>query len=112
LLVLSALLPARFLRDRIVSLGAGMVFLTSIWAIVAHYNDEAIRLWGLRQFLIAALLYLLSVVGVSVLIGHFQRIGMVIRSFAERLATVSFIYIFIDVLAVMVIIARNVGASI
>lgn len=112
LLVLSALLPARFLRDRFVSLGTGIVFLTSIWAVVAHYNDEAIRLWGLGRFLIAAALYLLSIVGVSVLIAHFQRIGVVMVSFAERLAIVSFVYISIDVLAVMVIIARNVGASI
>ena len=87
---------------------AGMiVLLTSTWAVVAHYNDEVIRLWGLIQFTLWGGGYLVSIGLGYVLIRRFERLTRVLNSVVERVSVLSFIYVFADLLALIVVIVRN-----
>jgi len=112
LIFLGTILPARFLRDRFVAQSSMLVLLTSGWAIVAHYNDEVIRLWGIKEFLFWSLPYLTSLALAYVLIHRYERLGKYIRSLAERLTVLSFTFASIDFLGVIVVILRNVSGSI
>lgn len=105
LVVLGIVLP--WFKDGFVSYASMVVLLTSAWAIAAHYNDEVIRLWGLKQFALCFLLYLASVVIGYFLIRRLQRLRMLLRAGVERLSALSFIYVFVDLLAVIIVVIRN-----
>jgi hypothetical protein len=108
LLVLAALLPAKLLRDRFVAVGTMLVVITTAWAIAAHYNADAIRLWGLRQFALWGALYLVSVLVGWALVYRFKRLQGIVVAVAERLVVLSAAYVVLDLLGVGIVVLRNV----
>jgi hypothetical protein len=78
---------------------------------VAHYNTEVIRFWGPRQFARAGMVYLISIALGCGLIRRFERLRSVLNSIVERLSVLSFLYVFADLLAVAVVIVRNVWGT-
>jgi hypothetical protein len=110
LILLSAILPAGFLRERFVAQSSLAVFLTSGWAIVAHYKAGVgeILPWTLKTFLLGAALYLVSI-GVShFLLRFFEPLEDSVNSFAERLTVFLYVYLPMTLLAVVIIILRNI----
>lgn len=108
LILLGAILPARFFRDRFVAQGSMLVLLTSGWTVAAHYNYETIRLWHAKEFLFWSALCLASVGAPYVLIHRRKRLKEFIYSFAERLTVLSSIYVSIDLLSAIVVVLRNI----
>jgi hypothetical protein len=107
LVLLSAILPARLYRDRFVETSFALVFSTAVWAILAHTYDESIRLWGLKEFVPMIGLYLLSSVFLYLIVNRFKFIGRFFRSFTERLAVLAYLYLFIDIISVIIVSIRN-----
>lgn len=112
LLFLGAILPTQFFRKKFVALGGTVVFVTAAWAMIAHYNSAKTSLWGGKDFLPWAALYLASLVVPSVLIRRYKKLEELMVSFIERLSVLSFIYVSIGVLSVVIVVLRNVGRAI
>ncbi len=108
LLLLSTVLPWQLFRENFLALSTVVVFFTSTWFILAHFNAETVRLWGARQFIPWILVYLFTIGIAYLLVQHFKRLEEIINSFVQRLSLLSFVYIFIDILSVFIVIIRNI----
>lgn len=109
LLLLGAILPARSFRDRFVAHSSMAVFVTSGWVAVAHYVYSTIpQMRSPEALLLGLALYLASIGAFYVLILRYKRLEELIRSFAERLLVLLFVYVSIDVLGIVVVILRHI----
>jgi hypothetical protein len=106
--LLGAILPARLLRDKLVAQGSGTVFVTAGWAVAAHYNADGIRQWGLGMFALGFALYLASIGVLGVLIRRHKKLEKLICSLVERLSILSFVYVSLGLVSLVVVIARNI----
>jgi hypothetical protein len=109
LVIVSVILPAKFFRNKFVAVATSIVILTTAWFILAHYQDDIIRLWGVKQFALWTGIYLLSIVGAIVLVFRFNRVENSINIAVQRLSVLSSIYIFLGVLSVVIVIIRNIS---
>ncbi|MBN1875714.1 MAG: hypothetical protein JXA33_15930 [Anaerolineae bacterium] len=108
LIVLGMVLPAELFRDRLVAQGSMWAWVTSGWAVAAHYNGDAIRLWGGRDYLLWLVLYIVSIAVFYVLFRCNSKAEGVFRSVVERLMVLSLVYVGLDLLGLLVIFIRNV----
>lgn len=108
LVVLGMLLPVRLYRNKFIAYSAMIVFITTFWTVLAHYNDGQIRLMGLTQFLPWLGFYILSIGIGYLLVWRYDRVASSIQAIVERIMVLSFIYVFIALLSVFVVIFRNI----
>jgi len=106
--ILSALLPCRWLRDKFVALTTGIVYLSAVWFILAHVNDLTVRYWGLKQLLPWVGMFLASQIVCFFLIHYSEKLESIIRSFVARVAVLSTVYLFIDFVNVLILVVRNI----
>jgi len=112
LILIGAILPARFFRDRFVAQGSMMVFLTSGWAIAAHYSAKVFNLWALKTLFLWSVLYLASI-GVSyALLYRYKRLEEAMNSFVERLTVLLYVYAPVTFLSIIIVIFRNISRSV
>jgi hypothetical protein len=107
LIIFAAILPAKLLRDKLVALGTMFVTISSLWFVLAHYNDELIRNWGAKEFFIVMLAFLVSIFIPYVLIQRYSKIAVIIDKLMGRIAVLSFAYVFVDVICIFIIVIRN-----
>jgi hypothetical protein len=112
LVVLGTVLPRSVFGDGFVGQATMAVLLTSGWAVVAHYHAEVMILWGLRQVAIWGMIYLASIGLGYLLVRRFERLEGMLRAVVERLSVLSFVYVFADLLAVGVVVVRNLWGSV
>jgi len=108
LVLLSALLPSGWFRDKFVALSTGIVYLSVVWFVLTHVNDVALRYWGFRQFLPWIGLFLFSQISFFSLIHYSQKLKSIIVSFVDRVAVLSVVYLLIDLVSVLIVVIRNV----
>ena len=108
LVLLSALLPAGWFRDKFVPLGTGIVYLSVVWFILAHINDLTLRYWGLGEFLPWIGLFLFSQILFFSLIHYSHKLQSIIVSWVNRVAVLSIVYLLIDLISVLIVVIRNV----
>jgi hypothetical protein len=108
LTILAALLPASILRSHFSSLSLTIILVTSVWFILAHFNAETIRLWGGKQFLIWGMLYTLSLAVAIFLVYQLKFLQRVIDAALQRLSVLSYIYVFIGIVSLIIVIVRNI----
>jgi len=106
--ILSVLLPCRWLRDKFVALTTGIVYVSAVWFILAHVNDLTVRYWGLKQLLPWLGLFLTSQIVCFFLIHYSEKLESIILSFVARVAVLSAVYLFIDFLSVLILVVRNI----
>jgi len=109
LLVLAIVLPRRWFRDKFVALSTVAVFVTTGWAILAHYNDAALQTWSIKTFLLWAGVYLVSLGFSYTLVQRFTKLEKLVVSLADRLLILGYLYLSLDILSIAVIALRNVG---
>ncbi len=107
MIFIGSVLPARLFRARFVALGSLVVLLTSAWVGIAHFADDAVRLWGKREFLLAFMGYLISIGIPYIFILRSERIERLLRSVVNRLYILSLAYVLGGVLGLIVVIIRN-----
>jgi hypothetical protein len=108
LVLLSAILPPEWFSDKFVAHSAGIVFLATIWFIFAHVNDPTLRSWGYRQYLPWIGLFFFSQILLFFSVHCSQKFESIIVSFVDRLVLVSVVYLFIDLVSVLIVVLRNV----
>lgn len=106
-MLVGIVLPAKLVANRFLVLGSALFFLHSIWVIIIQYIYDALRSGGLIQFLLLGSVYAFSVAVTFFLVTRSDKLAASIRALIERLAVLSFIYIFVDLLSVFVVILRN-----
>jgi hypothetical protein len=107
LLLLSALLPLSWFRDKFVPLATGIVYLSAAWFALGQFHDDKLRTWNFRQLLPWAAAYLASLLLLSTLIHRSPRIEALIDSFVERISVLASAYLLIGVAAVVIVLIRN-----
>lgn len=115
-ILLGAILPARFLRDRFVVLGSVVVLLTLGWAVVARVTGRipftSHARWYSRTFLLGTVLYSGSIGLSYVLIHRHRRLAEAIYAFMERLAVLLYLYVLVAFLSIIIVVLRNLSGSI
>ncbi len=111
LVVLGLLLPARLFRKKFIAYSTMLVLITTIWAVLAHYNDGYIRLMDFLHFLPWLGLYFLSIGIGYLLVWRYDRVASSIQAILERIMVLSFIYVFIAIFSVFVVIFRNIRGT-
>ncbi len=106
--LLGAALPAAWFRRKFVTLSTIVVFIASVWFIFLHYNTQIIDQRQLVPALIWSGSLVLFITLVSVAALRSMRVELAIDAFVKRLAVLSFIYLFIDALSVILVIIRNI----
>jgi hypothetical protein len=107
-MLLAVVLPARLFKKRFVAQASMVVLLTSLWVVLAHYNDQIIGPERLRQLAMWLVIYLVSI-GVSYLLIHrYRKLEEIIYSLANRLTVLSSVYIAVGILSALVVLIRNI----
>jgi hypothetical protein len=105
---ISFILPARLFRDKFVALSTMAVLLTSVWFVFLHYSNRIIEARQIAPLLLWAISYALLFAGFYLLIHRNQKVESQINAFVRRVAVLSLIYLFFDVVSVIFVIARNI----
>jgi hypothetical protein len=110
LILLSVILPARFLRDRFIAQGGMIVFLTVAWAVALRYarGNASVAFWSLKTLLLWLVLYSVSVGVPCLLINRYGRLEHIIDALVERLTVLLYFYVPITLLSIVVVILRNI----
>ena len=104
---ISFVLPRKWLADKFVVLASALVWLLAAWAILAQFILVRLLQWGPLQWIPGLIVVVISFGLVIWLIHRFARVESTIKTIVQRLAVLTYIYIFFDVLGLLVIILRN-----
>lgn len=105
LFVIYALLPG-LLKKNFVVFTAVIILISSLWAVAVHLYDETIRLWGIRDFVIAGFLYIATIVFPYILAYKYAGMERIINLFAMRLSVLSTFYISLGLMSTLIIFIR------
>jgi hypothetical protein len=108
LVVLAALLPARWLRSTFVASCTAIVYVSAGWFILAHIHDFTVRDWSLRQLLPWFLAFLFSQGVILILIRNSRRLESLIVSVVDRVAVLSILYLSVSLTGIFIVLIRNV----
>lgn len=111
-LLFGAVLPARWFRNRFVAQSSIAIFVTSGWALALHFNYGLIRRPDVSTSLQWAILYLASIAAACVLVRRYAKLAAWMSACAERLLVLSFFYVSIDILGIVIIVVRNLSEGI
>ncbi len=104
---LSFVLPKKWLADKFAALSSLIVWLLSAWVMLAQFIFVHILQWDL-EFKIGGLVLVVVSIGLAFwLVHHFGRLEGWIKKLAQNLAVLTYLYIFFDLLGLVVIILRN-----
>ena len=107
LVLLAALLPARLFRDRFVSLSAILIFLAAAWAVLIHNNDKTLQGKGIMVTVLLLAAMLASFVVAYLLVVRVPKIDRTVANFVQRASVLAMVYVFISIVSVLILIARN-----
>ncbi|MFL7891712.1 MAG: hypothetical protein ACK2UM_07865 [Anaerolineales bacterium] len=108
LIILAVILPKKFFRDKFVAMGSMAALLATLGMFFAHFYGENYGIWPVREFG-KFLLILIGIILVSwVILYFFNRLASILESIAGFLTTLSAVYLAIDILAVIVVLIRNI----
>lgn len=108
LVLLAILLPARWFRQRLVSIGAAVATLTAVLLIVVHTRG----LLGFGNPTLLAIsvgLYLLLLAGAYIAIQRSDKVSQAIVNVVNRLSLLAVIYLVLDGLGILIILVRTIG---
>jgi hypothetical protein len=107
IVVLSLILPAAWLRQRLPVQGLLLVLAATAAAVVFHYAEDALRGLGVIGLAGLALLPLVLFGGGSYAVRRSPRLETAARAFVERVSVLSYLYVFVSVVGLIIVIARN-----
>jgi len=117
MLLLTALLPRKWFRNgaldrnKVVALNTVVVFSVTVWVITAQVNYEVVRTLSMRSLLPWLIACLASIALIYILVYRYKKLETLIVSFVDRLLTLATVYLFMDILSILVIVVRNIGGS-
>ncbi|GAB4263789.1 MAG: hypothetical protein Kow0080_02430 [Candidatus Promineifilaceae bacterium] len=108
LLVVAGVVLKRWIGEKQVAWATAVSFTTAIWFIILHSNAKWLDNRAIIPLAIWGITYLLVLAADIYLIHTKEKITQLVESFAQRLATLSALYLFIDIIGIIYIIIRNV----
>jgi hypothetical protein len=108
LIILAALLPARIFRDKFVSISTIFVFLAALWIIPVRIYENTIRSWGMIGLLGVLFLALISFLISYLVVLKSKKVDQIINSLMQRVTLLAYVYVFIDIVAVIIVFSRNI----
>lgn len=107
-LIISLLLPKRWLAHQLVSATGLIILVATLWAIAAHNYDQVIRNWGAREFLPWLILVMISLVLALVLVAKSEKVKNILYIIIDRATVLSVVYLIIDSLSLIIVLIRNI----
>ena len=110
ILILTILLPAKYLRDKFVPQGFLILWIGFLFAILAQFGQMSFSFWGREPRAVLAVglsFLLLETIIPYVLVNKYERLESGLRIIADRLTVFLFVYIPISVISVAAVIVRN-----
>jgi hypothetical protein len=102
LLIIGSLIPKRWLPEPFLTTSAVLLIELSIMAIIFQYL--VLQYSSLRWMFVSCVIILaLSVI----IVPKLSKLKALTRSLAERLTVLTFIYVMIDIIGVIIVIVRN-----
>jgi hypothetical protein len=109
LMLLGAILPARFLKEKFVAQGSMLVLLGAAWAIAVHYDEYMlIRSLTRTKFIVWSVLCLASLGMSSLLLHRYRRVEEAIKSFTDRVTVLLYVYIPVACLSITIVVIRRI----
>jgi hypothetical protein len=107
LVIIGYILPRKLFADRFAAQSALLAWLLSGLAMLLHYKFGIVLQWGTGQVILAALLVTAFTVLILWSVKRFGKLEGWIKIAAQRLALLSYIYVFFDLIGLVVVILRN-----
>jgi hypothetical protein len=113
--LVAALVPAPVVRERFAGLGTMLAAVTVLWAFAAFSqavsSSEGLPELEPGRFALLAVLYLALAATSGALVIRWDRLNARLVSLAERVSVLAYIYLFFDMLGLVVIAVRNIQGS-
>lgn len=106
-LVLAFILPARVFRSKFVALSSVIIILATGWFIYLQYNDELIADRQVKLLAIWIISLFLAIGVLFILVHRSMKLETSIQALAQRLAVLAALYVLIDLVAVVIVVLRN-----
>lgn len=107
-MLLGVMLPSRWLRNKFVPLASVVVLLASIGSISLYLRGSTPDLWGPRKFVFAGSIFVASTGVAYILVQRLPGLERTIPAIVDRLTVLVFVYVFFDLISVLMAIIRNV----
>ena len=108
LVLLAVILPGKLLRDSFAAQGSLAAMLATLGMVFAHLYGTDFGIWSVRGFGKYTLILIGVVIASWILVYFFKRLRSVIETIAERLTPLSTVYLVLDLIAVIIIVVRNI----
>ena len=106
--LIAAILPERFFRQKFVSISVIFIVLAAIWVIPIHLYEDTIRSWGMLGAVGFLSLVLISFIAAYAFVFRSSKFEESILSVAQRVTVLAVLYVLVDLAAFMVLVSRNV----
>lgn len=106
--LLVGILPTAWFRRRFIASSGALAFIVAIWFVFLHYNGQIIEQRLPVPLLIWGVSLIFVLMGSLIVIHRFRRVEAAIENLVKRLAVLSFIYLFLDFVSLILVIIRNV----
>jgi hypothetical protein len=104
-IILAALIPGKWFTEKMVALSALFIWLTSIISIITHLQEPLMRsLFGI----VIVVIYLALVLGSYWFMQRYPKFETGMKNLIERLAVLTAIYLFFDIVGLIIVIIRNI----
>lgn len=109
LVVLSFILPLKWMRRRFVVQGAVLAFIVSIASMLTVYFSDLIPIWTRRELLQWMVELLIVSIIISFFLSRSQKAEKIISQLVDKMAILAVLYLLIDFFSIVVIFWRNIG---
>jgi hypothetical protein len=111
LILIAGLLPQQVFLKYFITQATLIGLLASIWIIPLHYKDQILAIypkfensWTKASWLG---IFIVLVIGISFLFRRYSGLEKAFRTFIDKLAVVSMLYLIVDFTSLFIILARN-----
>jgi len=113
LLLLSFLLPSRYLKDHFIAQGSLMAIMFGGASILVHKYLSIAYPWSPRQIIVNSALFVAAIVFLSLVISYLSvdrsaRFENLIAGLAERMSIFFYLYVPLGVISLIIVVMRNI----
>lgn len=107
LVLVAIVLPAGLFRSAFVPTATAIILLNAAWALVAQYNDGALRQLPARQLALWAAAYATSLLAAWFLLRRWQPFRQALHTVAEKISALLYLYVPLSVGSLLIVLIRN-----
>jgi hypothetical protein len=108
LVIMAVILPGKFLRENFAAQGSLAGLIATLGMVFAHLYGDTLRVWSFRGFGKYVLILVGIILVTWVLVYFFQGFRKIVDSIAARLTPLSALYLGLDLVAIVIIVVRNI----